>query len=163
MIDDKSTPGRLSNLLAIAFVADQTLGPLSELLFQVREDCLAVVLVFGFLFVVMADDRSSPVHADLFHFQGCGIVALFTGSADLGVTPGSREDLLANLFHGAQTSAQDVGQVVSGEFADRFLANHASIGNHTDLLDRKTFSQTIHDRKQGLDVGGIARQQIGRP
>ena len=75
MIDDKSTPGRLSNLLAIAFVADQTLGPLSELLFQVREDCLAVVLVFGFLFVVMADDRSSPVHADLFPFQGCGIVA----------------------------------------------------------------------------------------
>ena len=72
---------------AIAFVADETLVPASQLLTEGREDASPIAGILSPLFLIETDDVTAALDFDLFHLERSGIFGALALGGDF--LPGS--------------------------------------------------------------------------
>jgi hypothetical protein len=62
---------------------------------------------------------------------------------------------------GSLARAQNIGELACFQGRDGLSADHAAIGDDTDLVDTKTLPEPIDHRQERGDIGGVTRHHLG--
>ena len=147
---------------AVAFIADETLVPATQLLAQGLEDAGAIVRILSLLFFIEADNVTAALDFDLFDLEWSRVFGPLALGGDFLPASAAPQHHLADLPGAAHAHPHDVmnrGIHPSESFEGR-LAHHPAIGYHAHLAHTELGSHALDDGKQALGVGRVARPHL---